>query len=163
MSGRTSAPVKREGPAVRIAARCMDCRHCVTESYEVQGDSGSDVYCIATGSRRLIGDTTWDTPDWCPFLERAKQELVSLVDPKAEEIERRAFWTEHAEGLEKEAARMTAAHPRLCWHEDDGPALWWTAEAGGVPYAGTPLDDDFPDDVTHWTRIPNPVFPEVQS
>lgn len=42
------------------------------------------------------------------------------------------------------------------WHEDDGAALWWKFPVTEPPYCGTPLDDDFPDYVTHWTRITPP-------
>lgn len=44
--------------------------------------------------------------------------------------------------------------PRDDWHEDDGPVLWWKLPVSEPPYAGTPLDDDFPEYVTHWTRCP---------
>ena len=48
------------------------------------------------------------------------------------------------------------------WHEDDGDVLWWRFPVVEAPYVGTPLDDDFPDYVTHWTPlgpIPNPPPP----
>lgn len=56
----------RQGPKVTIDASCLGCKFEASESYQVQGDSGSEVYCNATGNR--IGDTTWKTPEWCPFL-----------------------------------------------------------------------------------------------
>lgn len=70
---------KREGPRVTLKASCFDCVHERSEHYAVQGDSGCDVYCahpdvVATSrvqSRGRIGDTTWDTPDWCPLLRAA--------------------------------------------------------------------------------------------
>ncbi len=43
------------------------------------------------------------------------------------------------------------------WHEVDGAVLWWRFPINEPPYAGTPLDDSFPDYVTHWTRIPIPA------
>lgn len=42
---------------------------------------------------------------------------------------------------------------RDSWDEDDGSVLWWRFPIVEPPYVGTPLDDDFPDYVTHWTRI----------
>jgi hypothetical protein len=45
------------------------------------------------------------------------------------------------------------------WHEDDGPACWWKFPVVEPPYCGTPLDDDFPDYVTHWTIIEIPEDP----
>lgn len=73
---------KQEGPELTVKASCLDCIHESSESYAVQGDSGHDVYCNAfVGSRKRIGDSRWDTPDWCPFLVAAKQKLAqSLID-----------------------------------------------------------------------------------
>lgn len=52
-------------------------------------------------------------------------------------------------------------HERAEWSEDVGPALWWRLPVTEPPYAGTPLDDDFPSYVTHWTRIPEPYGAET--
>lgn len=56
-----------EGPRVTTRRSCGDCDHVVNVSYAVQGDSGFDVYC-GKANKRHIGDTTWETPAWCPFL-----------------------------------------------------------------------------------------------
>jgi hypothetical protein len=37
--------------------------------------------------------------------------------------------------------------------------MWWKFPITEEPYVGTPLDDDFPDHVTHWTPIPVPDEP----
>ena len=62
--------------------------HESTEHYSVEDgndiDSGCDVYCnhpevIAAskvGSRGRIGDTTWATPNWCPLLVVAVENLI---------------------------------------------------------------------------------------
>lgn len=42
------------------------------------------------------------------------------------------------------------------WHEDIGSVLWWRFPVEEEPYVGSPLDDDFPDYVTHWTPIEVP-------
>ena len=52
------------------------------------------------------------------------------------------------------------AQPLSAWTEEDGNVLWWRFPIEEPPYAGTPLDDDFPDHVTHWTPI---VVPEAPS
>lgn len=39
------------------------------------------------------------------------------------------------------------------WHEDDGDCLWWKFPIGEPPYSGSPLNDEFPNYVTHFTRI----------
>ncbi|WP_422923684.1 hypothetical protein [Singulisphaera sp. PoT] len=61
------------GPSVRIVLSCFNCKHETSESYRVQGDSGSDVYCThpQCGGKKRVGDTRWDTPDWCPLRDDA--------------------------------------------------------------------------------------------
>lgn len=51
------------------------------------------------------------------------------------------------------------ARPLDEWCEQDGPALWWKFPIVEPPYSGSPLCDNFPDYVTHWTRIPLPLDP----
>ena len=62
---------KREGPEVKTTYSCFGCNYEISESYSCQGDSGRDVYCQhpTFETRRLIGDTTWYTPKFCPFLQ----------------------------------------------------------------------------------------------
>lgn len=55
------------GPHITIRASCYGCPCERSESYRVQGDSGHDIYCDhpeVAGKR--VGDSRWDTPDWCP-------------------------------------------------------------------------------------------------
>lgn len=58
----------QEGPTIITKRSCIDCKHCQSSRYACQGDSGCDVYCVHPSSEtaRSIGDTTWETPDWCP-------------------------------------------------------------------------------------------------
>lgn len=53
-----------------------------------------------------------------------------------------------------ELRRLLTLKPRSEWHEDDGSALWWSLPVNECPYAGTPLDDDFPEYMTHWSPLP---------
>lgn len=63
-------------------------------------------------------------------------------------------------GLELEAVTSpVAARPRAEWHEDMGPKLWWRFPVEEPPFAGTPLDEDFPEAFTHFTEIEVPPFP----
>jgi hypothetical protein len=55
--------------------------------------------------------------------------------------------------------RATPVRARDDWHEDDGAVLWWQFPVTEPPYAGTPLDDDFPEYMTHWTPIVVPEAP----
>ena len=62
----------REGPRISIVASCGGCVHERTKKYRVQGDSGTDVTCAHPDHPgRIVGDTTWTTPAWCPYLAGA--------------------------------------------------------------------------------------------
>jgi hypothetical protein len=52
-------------------------------------------------------------------------------------------------------AHAPTTHARYldAWTAADGVVLWWTEFEPKVQYLGTPLDDDFPDHVTHWTAV----------
>lgn len=56
-----------------LKASCFDCVYVRSSRYYCQGDSGSDVSCThpEAQERGVIGDTTWDTPKWCPLLAAA--------------------------------------------------------------------------------------------
>lgn len=47
------------------------------------------------------------------------------------------------------------------WHEELGDCLWWKFPITEPPYCGSPLDSDFPDYVTHFTRIICPDEPQT--
>lgn len=53
--------------------------------------------------------------------------------------------------------RLNQARPIEDWHEDDGPALWWTYPVEEPPYCGTPNDSDWPVGCTHWSPILEPA------
>lgn len=63
--------------------------------------------------------------------------------------------------LEERVKQLETPTPRRrsAWHEDFGDVLWWKFPIEEPPYCGTPLDDDFPDYVTHWTRFAIPKEP----
>ena len=66
---------EREGPLVTIRRSCNGCAYERSESYVVQGGSGFHVSCVHPRiGRRNIGDTTWSTPQWCPFVEAGGEE-----------------------------------------------------------------------------------------
>lgn len=43
------------------------------------------------------------------------------------------------------------------WHEDMGDCLWWFFPIQEAPYCGSPLDCNFPDYVTHFTKLIIPL------
>lgn len=59
------------GPTFTVTASCFNCRHCHSERYQVQGDSGYDVSCSLLNRHIGLG---WRTPEWCPFLALAPRE-----------------------------------------------------------------------------------------
>lgn len=67
--------MKSKGPALTVLRSCQGCEHEESDYYAVQGDSGHKVYCTHSGERRRIGDTTWSTPDWCPYLSAPAADL----------------------------------------------------------------------------------------
>ena len=43
------------------------------------------------------------------------------------------------------------------WEESYGDCLWWSFPIEEPPYVGSPLELDFPENVTHFTRISYPI------
>lgn len=43
------------------------------------------------------------------------------------------------------------------WYEDDGDCLWWKFPIEEPPYCGSPLDEDWPEYHTHFTRLLVPL------
>lgn len=89
-------------------------------------------------------------------IDRLERELSAALR-RAEEAEAIANLA-MSEGLDFSLKYVWLRTPRPLdeWHEDNGPALWWTLPVSEPPYAGTPLDDDFPEHVTHWTPLEIP-------
>ena len=61
---------KREGPSIKTTYSCFECKYETSKKYYCQGDSGRDVYCNHPSfeNKKVIGDTSWVTPKFCPFL-----------------------------------------------------------------------------------------------
>lgn len=71
--------MKIEGPEIMIEGDCLECKYCDGESYICQGDSGTIVFCTIDNGKRIIGDTRWRTPDWCPYMEESiSKKILSL-------------------------------------------------------------------------------------
>ena len=55
------------GPTFSVKASCYLCLHCVvSESRPEKGDPRHRYRVSCALNSRLIGDTSWDTPIWCP-------------------------------------------------------------------------------------------------
>lgn len=72
---------KRKGPLAKITYTCSGCDYCTSEKYYCQGDSGTDVYCEHPSfeEKKSVGDTSWDTPNFCPHKKDALSALVNEV------------------------------------------------------------------------------------
>jgi hypothetical protein len=49
------------------------------------------------------------------------------------------------------------ARPAEEWHEDYGDCLWWIFPIEEPPYCGSPLELNFPQNFTHFTRLIMPI------
>lgn len=75
--------MKNQGPRLTVVASCFDCADVRSERYVRQSDSGSHVSCAHPDGKGRIGDTTWETPEWCPLLAAAREALVVGLRPPA--------------------------------------------------------------------------------
>jgi hypothetical protein len=66
--------MSRNGPKITIHASCFGCVHVISERFQVQGDSGRDVYCSYGGEKRYVASYSDDTPEWCPLMAEALKE-----------------------------------------------------------------------------------------
>lgn len=71
---------KNNGPTVSVSMSCFDCAHCESKGYAVQGGSGIDVWCRHPQfGRRVVGDSRWNTPAWCPFRKAAIEAIIARL------------------------------------------------------------------------------------
>lgn len=64
---------------------------------------------------------------------------------------------EEKNDLKKQLHQATELVPIDSWHEDMGDCLWWALPIEEPPHCGSPLEIDFPDYVTHFTRLVEPI------
>jgi len=174
------------GPKVTVKRRCSDCKACNSESYAVQGDSGHYVYCEhpSLPERKYIGDTHWDTPDWCPAAAPTTQ---PAPQQEAQEPQEPFAWhvcsvnSDGSLSLEHAAAWEEAAHEHIndaiTEHDIEGAGSWVVRPAYHAPQPSPAAqgdaryrllnlgadviqaDDEFlSDDTTTWATDPNGVF-----
>ena len=74
-----SSQEQKEGPRLKVVASCHGCRHVRSAYYAVQNDSGYKVECVHPAGWGAIGDTTWDTPEWCPLMTAARERLLDTL------------------------------------------------------------------------------------
>lgn len=66
------------GPKVRVELRCDDCCYELSEDHPESRGPGCAVLCLhPTQNRRVVGDSTWVTPEWCPLREDAIDRMVA--------------------------------------------------------------------------------------
>lgn len=114
---------KTAGPSVSLRVSCLNCQHQQSVGYRVQGDSGRDVYChhpnFAGGQDpssgpKHVGDTTWDTPGWCPLspmtaLTTAVRELKERRVAYEMRLEFVPYGSDQAMELERAVAQVNEA------------------------------------------------------
>ena len=113
------------GPKVTTQRSCFDCEVCVSESYRVQSDSGQDVYCThpSLAERKRIGDTNWETPDWCPAAITAAPQFIA---PKVDDAMCERVWDAVFRKVVSNEVMAELRHAALfldAWRAELGPQL----------------------------------------
>lgn len=120
------------------------------------------LHAAATAGPRRMVFAVRAYEEWHEFSARlrAAEALVATADAvAATALERLKAQHAEVERLRGEVAAATTPRPLDEWHDDDGVVLWWRLPVNEPPYVGTPLDEDFPDYVTHWTKVLVPEEP----
>lgn len=100
------------------------------------------------------GDAFFEYPSDSP-VDRDHEEALTAFAAHDAKCARNPLAARIAE-LEAKLSALTTARELGEWTETDGPVLWWRLPVEEPPYVGSPLDDDFPDYVTHWTPLALP-------
>jgi hypothetical protein len=87
---------------------------------------------------------------WIEQLEEENEKLKECVNNSANDVL----------NVGDEMEQVRQAKPIDEWHEDMGNCLWWSFPIEEPPYSGSPLDNDFPNYVTHFTKIIVPIKAE---
>lgn len=71
----------REGPRVTLQMSCMGCVFEREVRHWRRDDPGTDVYCSHPELKEygLVGDSTWNTPSWCPLRSAALEAFIAEV------------------------------------------------------------------------------------
>ena len=70
---------ERVGPEVTTRYSCSGCKFCDSVYYDVQGDTGRNVFCTDPSidvNKNSIGDSNYNTPSWCPYKEQSKKDHI---------------------------------------------------------------------------------------
>lgn len=96
-----------------------------------------------------------------PELLRELRETRQEIALKTERIARQDQLRQFSSAGERVMFVDTNAqvHARDEWREEDGDVLWWKFPVDEPPHVGSPLDYEFPDYFTHWTRVIVPRAP----
>lgn len=137
LHGSSTTPI-----VVDRARRCVDADFIAAASPDVVLEMVERIVVLGrlagelTSITKIVG--TVDTPEL----------TVSVVEEMRRQSERCNWIATHG-----------GPRPREEWCEEDGSVLWWKFPVVEPPYLGSTTDEDFPDYVTHWTRIPIPEAP----
>jgi hypothetical protein len=64
------------GPKITIDISCYSCAHVVEDNYVDSDGAACKVSCSKAG--KLVGISTWQTPEWCPLAGDARNRLSEL-------------------------------------------------------------------------------------
>lgn len=60
--------------------------------------------------------------------------------------------------MAKDLAEISTIRPTKDWRAEDGKVLWWILPVQKTPFFGTPSDEEWSPEYTHWTKLPVPSF-----
>jgi hypothetical protein len=75
-----------KGPSARIELSCEYCDHCKTTGRTVMGFGDQIFYSYCDKVNKSIGQDTYQTPLWCPFLEKAVRQEIKRAEERLKEI-----------------------------------------------------------------------------
>ena len=88
----------------------------------------------------------------------SQQTIIEIALQMLSTIERMQLIIPEITGtMRKALEHQLIAIPGEQYHEDMGDVLWWRFPIEKPPYAGMPIDDDWPGYHTHFTRLVCPV------
>lgn len=120
---------------------------------------GKNGETLIRAAQRVMADARFaqvEIADLQAALTYAKESQRACVEIMERERVSLARRLNDAEALIRQL-ETPVARPIDQWNESHGPALWWWFPIEEPPYAGSPLDDDWPGYHTHWTPIVTPA------
>lgn len=69
---------KIKGPEVKLSFNCSNCEYCIVDQYNFFGRTRLFMNCKHPNiGGKKIGESTFKTPDFCPYFEQYKNLIES--------------------------------------------------------------------------------------